>query len=152
VTYNLHILLRFELELLLVSGDLPVADLPSEWNARTERLLGLRPPDDVQGVMQDIHWAWGELGYFPTYTLGNLYSAQLWTAARRALPDLDAQLARGHLLGLRDWLRQHIHRQGYRLPAEDLIRQVTGQGLNEDSFLRYLQEKYSDLYGVPVEV
>lgn len=152
VTYNLHIVLRFELEVLLLSGELPVGDLPTEWNKRTERLLGLRPPDDVQGVLQDIHWAWGELGYFPTYTLGNLYSAQLWSAARRALPDLEAQIGRGQLLALRDWLRLHIHRQGYRFPAEELIRQVTGQGLSEESFLRYIQEKYSELSGVPVEV
>jgi carboxypeptidase Taq len=152
ITYNLHILLRFELELVLISGELPVADLPAEWNARLERLLGLRPPDDLQGVLQDIHWATGDFGYFPTYTLGNLYSAQLWDAARRAVPDLEDQVRRGHLLGLLEWLREHVHRQGFRYPAEELIQRVTGQGLNEESFLRYLREKYSELYGVSVDV
>jgi len=145
VTYNQHIALRFELELLLIGGQLPLADLPAEWNARMESLLGVRPPDDVKGVLQDIHWAWGELGYFPTYALGNLYSAQLWAAAR---PAVQPELERGNLLALREWLRQKIHREGYRYPAEELVQRVCGRGLTDDDFIRYLTAKYSELYGV----
>src|SRR3954469_12827429 len=135
VTYNQHIALRFELELLLIDGQLPLADLPAEWNARMEKLLGVRPPDDVKGVLQDIHWAWGEFGYFPTYALGNLYSAQLWSVAR---PAVEAELERGNLLPLRDWLRQKVHREGYRYPAEELVRRICGRGLTDDDFIRYL--------------
>jgi carboxypeptidase Taq len=145
VTYNQHIALRFELELLLIGGQLPLADLPAEWNARMETLLGVRPPDDVKGVLQDIHWAWGELGYFPTYALGNLYSAQLWSAAG---PSVEPEIERGNLLALRDWLRQKVHREGYRYPAEELVQRVCGRGLTDDDFIRYLTAKYSELYGV----
>lgn len=148
VTYNLHIALRYELELLMVRDELPLADLPAAWNTRMEKYLGVTPPDDTRGVLQDIHWAWGELGYFPTYSLGNLYSASLYRAAGRAIPDLEGHLRRGELLPLRDWLRTHVHRQGFRLSAEDLVRQVTGQGLTDTDFLSYLKEKYGALYGV----
>ncbi|MCY1020409.1 carboxypeptidase M32 [Pyxidicoccus sp. MSG2] len=148
VTYNLHIALRYELELLLVRDELPLADLPAAWNARMEKYLGVVPPDDTRGVLQDIHWAWGELGYFPTYSLGNLYAASLYRAAERALPDLHGHLRRGELLPLRDWLRDNVHSQGFRLPAEELVRGVTGKGLTDADFLAYLREKYGALYGV----
>ncbi len=148
VTYNLHIVLRYELELALVSGDLPVADLAAAWNAKQKELLGLEPPDDLTGVLQDIHWAWGELGYFPTYALGNLYSASIFNAARRELPDLEAGIAKGELLPLRDWLRHKIHREGFRYRAEDLVGRVTGRGLTDEDFVEYLKGKYSALYGV----
>jgi carboxypeptidase Taq len=148
VTYNLHIVLRYEMELLLIHDELPLADVPAAWNERMKRYLGVTPPDDTQGVLQDIHWAWGEFGYFPTYSLGNLYSASLYRAAERALPDLTGKLRRGEVLPLRDWLRTQVHRQGYRLPAEELIRQVTGRGLTDTDFLEYLRSKYGALYGV----
>jgi carboxypeptidase Taq len=148
VTYNLHIVLRYELELLLLRDELPLDELPAAWSERTRRYFGLTPPDDTQGVLQDIHWAWGELGYFPTYALGNLYAASLYHAAKRALPGLEEGLARGELLPLRDWLRTHIHAEGYRQPAEDLVRKVTGQGLTDTDFLAYLKSKYGALYGV----
>lgn len=148
VTYNLHIVLRYELELLLIHDELPLSDLPAAWNERMQRYLGITPPDDTQGVLQDIHWAWGEFGYFPTYALGNLYAASLFRAAERAVPGLQDFIRGGELLPLRDWLRDNVHRQGYRLPAEELIRQVTGQGLTDADFLGYLQEKYGALYGV----
>lgn len=147
VTYNLHIALRYELELLLIHDQLPLADVPAAWNERMKRYLGIVPPDDTLGVLQDIHWAWGEFGYFPTYALGNLYSASLYRAAERALSDLTGRIRRGEMLSLRDWLRTHIHSQGFRLPAEDLIRQVTGQGLTDVDFLAYLRSKYGALYG-----
>jgi carboxypeptidase Taq len=148
VTYNLHIALRYELELLLVRDELPLSDLPAAWNARMEKYLGITPPDDTRGVLQDIHWAWGELGYFPTYSLGNLYAASLYRAAERALPDLTGHLRRGELLPLRDWLRAHVHGQGFRHPAEELVRDVTGHGLTDSDFLAYLKSKYGELYGV----
>ncbi len=99
-------------------------------------------------MLQDIHWAWGELGYFPTYSLGNLYSASLLKAARRALPELDAQLSRGELLPLREWLRTEIHAHGYRDPAEARVTAVTGRGLTDEDFIAYLREKYAALYDV----
>ncbi|WP_426745219.1 carboxypeptidase M32 [Myxococcus faecalis] len=148
VTYNLHIAVRYELELLLFRDALPLDDVPAAWNERMERYLGVTPPDDTQGVLQDIHWAWGELGYFPTYSLGNLYAASLYRVAGRELPDLDAQLRQGKMLSLRDWLRERVHRHGFRLPAEERMRVVTGQGLTDADFLTHLRSKYGVLYGI----
>ena len=148
VTYNLHIVLRFELELALVRGDLAVPDLPGAWNDASARILGVRPPDDRDGVLQDIHWAWGEFGYFPTYALGNLYAAQLFAAARRDLAGLDDEIGRGRLHPLRDWLRERVHPIGRRLDAEEIVRAATGEGLSDAAFERYVREKYGALYGV----
>jgi carboxypeptidase Taq len=148
VTYNLHVVLRYELELLLIRDELPLDDLPLAWNERMRRFLGVAPPDDTRGLMQDIHWAWGEFGYFPTYALGNLYSASLYAAAKRALPKLEARIAHGELLPLSDWLRTHVYAEGHRQPAEELVRKVTGQGLTDADFLAYLKSKYGALYGV----
>jgi carboxypeptidase Taq len=142
VTYNLHVVLRFELELALLRGALAVADLPEAWNARSERLLGIRPRDAREGVLQDIHWAWGELGYFPTYTIGNLYAASLHAAAVRALPRLDDAIAAGDLRPLLGWLVEHVHRVGRRKEAEDVVRDATGAGLDDRDFERYLAGKY----------
>lgn len=148
VTYNLHIVLRFDLETLLLNDALPLEDLPGEWNRRMESLVGVRPENDFVGVLQDIHWAWGELGYFPTYALGNLYSASIYAAAERAIPELDGRIRAGDLLSLRDWLRKAIHAPGYRLPAEDRVKEVTGKGLTDADFIAYLKRKYSSLYGL----
>ncbi len=142
VTYNLHIVLRFQLELALLRGDLRVADLPAAWNDASERLLGVRPPRDRDGVLQDIHWAWGEFGYFPTYAIGNCYAATLFDAARRALPAIEEDLAAGRLLPLRDWLREHVHCHGRKLEAEDIVRRATGTGLRDDDLRSYLEHKY----------
>jgi carboxypeptidase Taq len=142
VTYNLHIALRFELELALLRGRLAVKDLPAAWNDRTQALLGLRPARDAEGVLQDIHWAWGELGYFPTYTIGNLYAASLFAAARREVPRLEEEVAAGRLLPLRDWLRERVHRVGRALPAEEIVRRATGRGLCDDDFRAYLEAKH----------
>ncbi|WP_375761482.1 carboxypeptidase M32 [Corallococcus exercitus] len=148
VTYNLHIALRYELELAMLRDELPVSELPSAWNERMRRYLGMTPPDDTQGVLQDIHWAWGELGYFPTYSLGNLYAASLYAAANRALPSLEADLARGDTAPLLGWLRANLHAQGFRLPAEERVRAITGEGLTDRDFLAYLRAKYGALYGI----
>jgi len=147
VTYNLHIVLRTTLELALIRDDLPVEDLPGAWNEEMVRTVGLRPADDVEGVLQDIHWAWGELGYFPTYSLGNLYAASLMRAAERALPTLWKDVERGEFGPLRSWLRSNIHAQGSRTPAEERVRTVTGEGLTDADFLTYLRTKYGALTG-----
>ncbi len=149
-TYNLHVVLRFELELDLVAGDLPVADLPGAWNDRFAQLLGPTPPTDAEGCLQDIHWSFGGVGYFPTYTLGNLYAAQFMEAAKRETgADALAGLFRaGDFAPLRSWLREHIHRHGRRFRAADLCRRATGEPLSPAPFVRYLAEKLSRLYPV----
>lgn len=145
-TYNLHIALRFELELGLLSGDLKVADLPGAWNERFKALLGLDVPDDARGCLQDIHWSFGGLGYFPTYTLGNLYSAQLMDAARRDLTGLEDDFRRGEFGRLKDWLKDKVHRHGQRFRANELCRRATGSDLSPQPFIAYLKEKYEPLY------
>jgi len=147
-TYNLHIVLRFELEQALIAGDLAVADLPVAWNERMVRDLGSAPPDDTQGCLQDIHWSGGSFGYFPTYTLGNLYAAQFFAKAQAELGDLGEQFRRGEFLPLREWLREKIHRHGHRYRAADLVVAVTGEPLNPAYLLRHLREKLGTLYGV----
>jgi carboxypeptidase Taq len=148
VTYNLHIVLRFEIERGLLAGTLSVKDLPEIWNTKFEEYLGLVPPSPDLGVMQDIHWAFGLIGYFPTYTLGNVYSAQLYEAAKRAIPDLETAIERGDLLPLKDWMVANVHRWGRRYDADDLIRVATGQAASAEPFTRYLSTKYGALYGL----
>ena len=147
-TYNLHIMLRFELEQALIGGDLAVQDLPAAWNEGMRRYLGLTPPDDAQGCLQDIHWSGGSFGYFPTYTLGNLYAAQFFARARADLGDLGEQLRRGEFLLLKDWLTRKIYREGQRYRAADLIVAVTGEPLNPGCLLQHLKNKLEPLYGI----
>ncbi|MFN0060987.1 MAG: carboxypeptidase M32 [Myxococcaceae bacterium] len=142
VTYNLHIILRTELERALLAGDLSVEGLPGAWREAMDKLLGIRPQDDKDGVLQDIHWAWGEFGYFPTYALGNLYAAQMYAAAERDLGPLAPHLRRGDLRPLQQWLSKNVHAQGYRYPAETLVERVTGKGLDQEAFVRYLDAKF----------
>jgi carboxypeptidase Taq len=148
VTYNLHILIRFELELALMREELEVVDLPGAWNDSYERTLGVRPPSDAQGVMQDIHWSSGSMGYFPTYTLGNLYSAILWDAYAAQDPQAASRIGAGDFAPLLSWLRKNVHRPGYLYLAEDLVRNVTGSGLTHEPFMRYLWAKYGPLYDI----
>jgi carboxypeptidase Taq len=143
-TYNLHIVLRFELELALMEGKLAVDDLPHAWNDGMHRLLGLDVPDDAAGVLQDVHWGAGLIGYFPTYTLGNLMAAQLWETLRADLPEIDSELERGEFAPLREWLRERVHVHGRKLPPPELLARVTGQELAVEPFLRYLREKLAD--------
>ena len=147
-TYNLHILIRFELEQALLSGDLPAADLPEAWNGKCEQYLGIRPPNDVEGVLQDVHWSAGLVGYFPTYTLGNLYAAQFFAEADRQLGGLAGQLARGEFTPLREWLRDAIHRHGQRWSAGELVLRVTGRPLSPEPLLAHLRGKFGALYGI----
>jgi carboxypeptidase Taq len=148
VTYNLHIILRFELERELLSGKLAVKNLPEAWNQRFERYLGLTPPTPDLGVMQDIHWASGYIGYFPTYTLGNLYASQLYEAAVRDVPGLEQGFTQGNLIPLRDWLVEHVHRWGRRYSTAELVERATGRGPTGEPFTRYLKAKFGPLYGL----
>jgi carboxypeptidase Taq len=143
-TYNLHIILRFELELALIEGSLAVDDVPAAWDEATERLLGVTVPSPVEGVLQDVHWSAGLMGYFPTYTIGNLIAAQLWERLRDELPEVDGQLERGDFAPLREWLGEHVHRHGRKFLPRELLRRVTGDDLRVDPFLRYLREKLAD--------
>ena len=147
-TYNMHIILRFELEQALVSGDLKPADVPAAWNEKFRQSFGLTPPTHREGCLQDIHWSFGGIGYFPTYTLGNLYAAQFMEAARSDLGDLDADFRRGEFGRLKHWLNEKIHSEGQRLRAGALCEKVTGRPLSHKPLLDYLRGKYAPLYGV----
>lgn len=147
-TYNLHIMLRFDLERAMLRGDLAVRDLPGAWNERIQSDLGLTVPDDARGCMQDIHWSMGAVGYFPTYTLGNLYAAQLWEAINAALPDLDDQVRRGEFGPLLGWLRQNVHAHGRRYTAPELCQRATGRPLSPAPLLGYLRGKLRPVYGL----
>ncbi len=146
ITYNLHILLRFETERGLFTDEYAAGDLSAVWNEKMKAFLGIEPPDDRDGVLQDIHWSHGSFGYFPTYTLGNLYAAQFYRAAEREIPGLTERIARGELLPLRDWLRDRIHRPGMTYRAGELVQHVTGEALSVDYFLAYVAGKYGSLY------
>ncbi len=138
VSYPLHIVLRFELELALIEGRLDVPDLPAAWNDGMRRLLGVEVPDDASGVLQDTHWAAGAFGYFPSYALGCLIAAQLWEALERDLGPQDEALARADVAAIRDWLAEHVHRHGRRLDTEPLVERATGRGLDAEPFLRHV--------------
>jgi carboxypeptidase Taq len=148
VTYNLHIMLRFELEQPLMSGDLKPADVPSAWNEKFTRSFGLTPPDAARGCMQDIHWSAGLIGYFPTYSLGNMYAAQFFDAAQRDLGDLPAQFTRGEFRPLLDWLRKNIHSRGKQLRAGELVQRVTGAPLSHRPLIAHLHRKFDPLFGL----
>lgn len=148
VTYNLHIVVRFELERALVTGDLAPDDLPGAWNEMYQRRLGVTPADDVVGCLQDGHWAAGMFGYFPTYLIGNLIAAQLYASALEAVPDLEVRIAAGEFAPLVTWLRDTVHRHGSRLPMQALVAQATGRPLSERPLVEYLWAKYGALYGV----
>jgi carboxypeptidase Taq len=147
-TYNLHVMLRFDLERAMLSGDLPVSDLPQAWNERIRRDLGLAVPDDAHGCLQDIHWSMGAIGYFPTYTLGTLYAAQLWEAIGRAIPDIEATIERGEFGTLLGWLRDNVHSHGRRYPASELCLRLTGAPLGHAPLLRHLRAKLGAIYGL----
>jgi carboxypeptidase Taq len=141
-TYNLHIILRFEIEQKLISGELPVADLPAAWNARFEELFQIPVPDDARGCLQDTHWALGLIGYFPTYTLGTLNAAQLFAAALRQVPELDGDLQEAKYDRLLTWLQENIHRHGRRYSPFELIERATGEAPTATYFMDYLRAKY----------
>ena len=147
-TYNLHIMLRFGIERELISGQMTVADLPAEWNKRFKALLGLDVPDNAQGCLQDVHWSFGLVGYFPTYTLGNLYAAQIWETINTKIPDLHARIAKGDFAPLLAFLRENIHHHGRRYSATELCQRITGKPLTADPLMRYLEGKLKPLYQI----
>jgi carboxypeptidase Taq len=146
LTYNLHIMVRFEIEQDLIEGRTPPDELPGVWNRKMEDYLGITPPTDAEGVLQDVHWSLGSFGYFPTYTLGNLYSVQFFEQAKREIPQLEDDIAAGRLVVLRRWLEQKIHRWGRMFTPDHLAQRVTGSSLSPDPFLAYLEKKYGELY------
>jgi carboxypeptidase Taq len=146
VTYNLHILLRFELESDLVEGRLALADLPEAWNAGMKASLGVVPSDDARGVLQDVHWSNSLIGYFPTYSLGNLLSVQLFEKAQSEIPSLAAQIEDGDFQALLKWLRENIHQHGRKFLPSELINRATGKPLQASPYLCYLNQKYSEIY------
>lgn len=147
-TYNLHIILRFELEQALLTGDLAARDLPGVWNERFQKMFGLAVPKDAVGCLQDVHWSAGLLGYFPTYTLGNLYAAQFMVKARLDLPQLNEQIAAGQYAPLKNWLTKHIHSQGARYSAGELCERITGKPLTHHALMGYLKGKLGEVYRV----
>jgi len=146
LTYHLHIVIRFELERDLIAGDLAVEDVPEAWNDKYEEYLGIRPDTDSEGCLQDIHWAYGNFGYFPTYSLGSVMAAQLCSAAEADIDDLDGKLADGEFGDLREWLRENVHRHGRRYETNDLVKRATGEDFAADDFLDYVESKYGALY------
>ncbi|MFU8772737.1 MAG: carboxypeptidase M32, partial [Anaerolineales bacterium] len=145
-TYNLHIMVRLELEIALLEGSLDVADLPNAWNAGMQDYLGVTPPDDKLGVLQDVHWSSGYFGYFPTYTLGNLIASQIWERLKIDMPDLTSQLRSGQFGELREWLRLNIHQHGMKFDPQEIVERVTGSKVDPSAYLRYLEDKYTEIY------
>lgn len=148
LTYNMHIILRFELEQLLINGELRVADLPEAWRSKMQSLLGVAPKTDREGVLQDVHWSQAAFGYFPTYTLGNLYSAQFVAAAKQQDPLIETELANGQSTRLMSWLHQNIHRHGSKYDPALLCERATGSTLTAQPFVDYVKEKYGAIYGL----
>ena len=146
-TYNLHVMLRLELEIAVLEGKLAVKDLPEAWNARVQDYLGLTPPNDSQGVLQDVHWSGGMIGYFSTYALGNLVSGQFWDRINKDIPDLPDQIRRGEFAALRGWLSEKVHLHGSKFEPQELVQRITGTKIDPAPYLRYLTEKYSAIYG-----
>ena len=146
VTYNLHIMLRFDLERAMLNGSVAIKNLPELWNAKMQEYLGITPKNDAEGVLQDIHWSLGAIGYFPTYTLGNLYGRQLYEAARQQIDGLEDRIAKGDLKSLREWLHTNIYRVGRAKTADELMLELSGRSLSTEPFNRYLEDKYGQLY------
>ncbi|MGA9531627.1 MAG: carboxypeptidase M32 [Anaerolineales bacterium] len=147
-TYNLHIMLRFELEKALLEGTLAVRDLPTAWNDKMDEYLGIVPSDDAKGVLQDVHWSAGLVGYFPTYALGNLIASQWWEQLEQAIPDVQDQIAAGKFDELLGWLHENIHQYGKKFKSTELIERITGGPLSAEPYLRYLKSKFGEIYGL----
>ena len=149
LTYNLHVLLRFEMECDLLTGKLSISDAPAAWNAKMEEYFGLTPPNDAHGILQDVHWSGGSIGYFPTYSVGNILAVQLFEKSDQDLGGaLRGEIAQGRFSPLLGWLRENVHQWGRKYDPMVLIERVTGDTLNPEPYLRYLKTKYSDIYGL----
>jgi carboxypeptidase Taq len=145
VTYNLHVILRFELEQDMIEGRIEARDLPDEWNRRMHEYLGVEVPSDAEGVLQDMHWGMGSMGYFSTYSLGNVMSVQIWERLREDIGDLDDQIERGEFDDLREWLRERLHRHGRKFLPKEMLELVVGGPLDAKPYLRYLTAKHGEL-------
>lgn len=145
-TYNLHIIVRFEIEKEMIEGTIDLKDLPQIWKNKMKEYLGVNVPSDTLGVLQDVHWSAGLFGYFPTYTFGNLYSAQFYNAMKKAVPDIDKKIAKGDFKDINAWLRKHIHSHGKTYKAGELVKKVTGEDLTSAYFIEYLEAKYKKIY------
>ena len=146
LTYCLHVILRFELEYDLIDGDLEINELPTIWNEKMEQLLGVRPDNDSEGVLQDMHWSGGDFGYFPTYAIGSIYSAQLYKKLIQENPDIIDEIGSGNFTTVLSWLRKNVHKYGRLMTADNIIKNVCGEGLNSKVFVEYLKQKYYDIY------
>jgi Zn-dependent carboxypeptidase len=147
-TYNLHIMLRLEMEIALLEAKVAAKDMPDIWNAKMQEYLGVTPPNDAEGVLQDIHWSGGAIGYFSTYALGNLVSVQLWEKINQDIPDLVEQIRQGQFETLLGWLREKIHRHGAKFEPQELVQKVTGSKIDPAPYVRYLTKKYSEIYNL----
>jgi carboxypeptidase Taq len=148
VTYNLHIIVRFELELALFEGTLRPEDVPAAWNEKYRTYLGIAPESDTVGCLQDVHWSAGLFGYFPSYTLGNLYAASLGATLRAAMPDMSARIERGDFSSILTWLREHVHHVGHRLEAPEIVKAAVGERDHVADLLDYLWERMGEVHGV----
>lgn len=148
VTYNLHIFLRFEIENLMLERQVKVKELPELWNLKMKEYLGICPPNDAEGVLQDIHWSMGGIGYFPTYSLGNLLSVLFYNQAIKDLPDIPSQIKKGNFIPLLNWMREKIYKEGAKYIPDELVKRVTGEPICTKPFLTYMQKKYTDIYGL----
>lgn len=148
VTYPLHVILRFEMEKALIEGSLDVRDIPEVWNGKMEELLGIRPTTDTEGCLQDIHWSMGAFGYFPTYALGNLYAAQMFTSFQNDHPDWQTRLSAGDLIFIKNWLHQAVHRYGRQYTSQELLKKITHHAFTAKPYIKYLNGKYGAIYGL----
>lgn len=148
VTYNLHVMVRFEVECAVLEGKLAVNDMPAYWNSKYEEYLGITPRTDTEGCLQDVHWSMGSIGYFPTYTMGNLLSYQFWNCLEKDLGDTDAMIARGEFQPILEWLIQKIYRHGSKYPPQELVPMVTGKPMGAADYLARLSQKYRAVYGI----
>lgn len=149
VTYNLHVMVRFEIECAILTGELNINDLPEAWNAKYEEYLGIRPDSNANGCLQDVHWSMGSIGYFPTYSMGNLLSYQIWNTLLMTIPDADDQMARGEFSNIHAWLKENIYQHGSRYTPKELVHRVTGKPMGADDYVKGLTAKYREVYGLP---
>lgn len=148
VTYNLHIMIRYEIEKALINKEISVADLPRIWNEKMQEYLGIVPTNNAEGVLQDVHWSGGSFGYFPSYSLGNIYSAQIYDAIRKQLPDFDELVKKGELIKIKEWLSENIHKHGKLLTPEEILKAVTGEEIDPSYLIEYLENKYKAVYNL----
>lgn len=146
-TYNLHVMLRLEIETGILDGKMKVADLPEIWDSKMYEYLGVTPGNDAEGVLQDVHWSCGLVGYFPTYALGNMISAQIWDCINKDIPSLSSQIKKGEFAELREWLREKLHRHGSKFQPVDLVKRITGGKIDPEPYIKYLNKKYGAIYG-----